>query len=131
MDSVSIVFIEVKKTLVSGKGRLDVIAQVLAECAGMSDFPFFWLQLQILTTLLIILILACDYVNSKDQHWVPILAILYDGEKFEFLVYDSGVKSIYSSDMVTGVLDLADHPNFLVPSLKRSKVANNLPPFRY
>jgi len=129
MNSVSIVFIEVKKTYAMGRERLDVIAQVLAECAGMSDFSLFWLQLQTLTTLLITL--ACDYVNSIDQHWVPILAILCDGEKFEFLVYDSGVKSIYSSDMVTGVLDLADHPNFLVPSLKRSKVANNLPPFRY
>jgi hypothetical protein len=41
MNSVSIVFIEVKKTYVFGKGRLDVIAQVLAECAGMSDFPPF------------------------------------------------------------------------------------------
>jgi hypothetical protein len=40
VDSVSIVFIEVKKSLVTGKGRLDVIAQVLAESAGMSDFPF-------------------------------------------------------------------------------------------
>ena len=47
MNSVSIVFIEVKKTYVFGKGRLDVIAQVLAECAGMSDFSLFWLQLQI------------------------------------------------------------------------------------
>jgi hypothetical protein len=54
MNSVSIVFIEVKKTYVMGKGRLDVIAQVLAECAGMSDFSLFWLQLQILTTLLMI-----------------------------------------------------------------------------
>jgi len=41
MNSVSIVFIEVKKTYVMGKGRLDVIAQVLAECAGMSDFSLF------------------------------------------------------------------------------------------
>jgi hypothetical protein len=35
MGPVSIVFIEVKKTYVLGKGRLDVIAQVLAECTGM------------------------------------------------------------------------------------------------
>ena len=41
MNSVSIVFIEVKKTYVFGKGRLDVIAQVLAECAGMSNFSLF------------------------------------------------------------------------------------------
>ena len=122
MNSVSIVFIEVKKTYVMGKGRLDVIAQVLAECAGMSDFSLFWLQLQILTTLL-----ACDYVNSKYQHWVPILAILCDGEKFEFLVYDSVTKSVYSSGFATGVLDLPDRPEFLAPSLKRGKVTNNHP----
>jgi hypothetical protein len=40
MDSVNIVFIVVKKIYVLGNGRLDVIAQVLAECAGMSDFLF-------------------------------------------------------------------------------------------
>ena len=91
-------------------------------------FPFV-LQLQIVMTLLIIS--ACDYLNSKREHWVPILAILCDGEKFEFLVYDSGVKSVYSSDMVTDVLDLADRPKLLAPSLKMSKVTNNLPPFRY
>jgi hypothetical protein len=41
MNSVSIVFIEVKKSYVLGDGRLDVIAQVLAESAGMLDFPLF------------------------------------------------------------------------------------------
>ena len=119
MNSVSIIFIEVEKTYVMGKGRLDVIAQVLAECAGMS---LFWLQLQIL-----LIILACDYVNSKNQYWVPILAILCDGEKFEFLVYDSVTKSVYSSGFATGVLDLPDRPEFLAPSLKRGKVTNNHP----
>jgi len=131
MNSVSIVFIEVEKTYALGKGRLDVIAQVLAESAGMSDFPLFWLQLQILTTLLIILMLACDYVNSKHQHWVPILAILCDGEKFEFLGYDSVIKSVYSSGWILGVFDVESSPELLTPSLKKSKVANNLPPFRY
>ena len=125
MNSVSIVFIEVEKIHVFGKGRLDVIAQVLAECAGMSDSSLFWLQLQILTTLLIIL--ACDYVNLEHQHWVPILAILCDGEKFEFLVYDSVIKSVYSSEMTTGVLDFPKSNELLAPSLKRGKVANNLP----
>jgi hypothetical protein len=38
MNSVSIVFIEVKKAQVLGKGRLDVVAQVLAESIGMLDF---------------------------------------------------------------------------------------------
>ena len=41
MNSVSIVFIEAKKVYVLGDGRLDVIAQVLAESAGMSDIPLF------------------------------------------------------------------------------------------
>jgi hypothetical protein len=41
MNSVPIVFIEVKKVYVLGDGRLDVIAQVLAESAGMLDFPLF------------------------------------------------------------------------------------------
>jgi hypothetical protein len=128
MNSVGIVFIEVEKSYVLGNGRLDVIAQVLAESAGMLDFPLFFpclLQLQIVMTPLIIL--ACDYLNSKREHWVPILAILCDGEKFESLVYDSGVQSVYSSRMATGVLDLPDRPELLAPSLKRGKVANNLP----
>jgi hypothetical protein len=120
MDSVCIVFIEVKKTYTIGPGRLDVIAQVLAEAAGM--------YLQIVMTLLIIL--ACDYVNSKSQHWVPILAILCDGEKFEFLVYDSVTKSVHSSRMMEGVVDIQNRTDRFVPSLKMSKVAINLPPFR-
>jgi len=77
----------------------------------------------------LLIILACDYLNSKLQHWVPVLAILCDGEKFEFLVYDSGIKSIYSSGMATGVSDIRNEPDLLVPSLKKSKVANNLPSF--
>src|SRR3989440_12272675 len=41
MNSVSIVFIEVTKAYALGKGRLDVVAQVLAESAGISNFtPF-------------------------------------------------------------------------------------------
>ena len=38
MSSVSVVFIEVKKNHIFGKGRLDIIGQVLTEYAGMSDF---------------------------------------------------------------------------------------------
>ena len=93
MRSASVVF---KKNYTVGIGRLDVVAQVLAECA------------------------ACDYANSKDQHWVPILAILCDGEKFDFFVYDSGNKSIYSSGNVTGVFDVRRKPNLLVSSLKET-----------
>jgi hypothetical protein len=40
LDSISIVFLKVKKDMVAGKARLDVIAQVLAECAGMSKAPY-------------------------------------------------------------------------------------------
>jgi len=70
----------------------------------------------------LLIILAYDYANSKRQHWVPILAILCDGERFEFLVYDSGIKSIYASGRVTGVLDMRNNPELLVPSLKQSKL---------
>ena len=38
MNSISIIFIEVEKTYTIGSGRLDVVAQILAESAGMS-FP--------------------------------------------------------------------------------------------
>jgi hypothetical protein len=38
MNSVSIVFIEVKKAYNMGRARLDVIAQILAESAGMSFY---------------------------------------------------------------------------------------------
>jgi hypothetical protein len=100
LNSISIVFIEIKKTYTVGKAKLDTIAQVLAECA------------------------ACDYRNSKNQNWVPILAILCDGEKFNFLVYDSGEKSIYESGEVTGVFDMIGEEKFFVESLKKSKVAN-------
>ena len=41
MDTVSIVFIEVKKLYVLGRSRLDVIAQALAESLSMPDFPNF------------------------------------------------------------------------------------------
>ena len=118
MNSISIVFIEVKKEYTMGSGRLDVIAQILAESAGMS-FPPPSLCCNFMTPLII---LACDYANSKRQHWMPILAILCDGERFEFLVYDSGIKSIYASGRVTGVLDMRNNPELLVPSLKQSKL---------
>jgi len=96
VNSISIVFIEVKKTLVVGRRKLDIIGQVLAECA------------------------ACDYANSKVQHWVPILAILCDGERFEFLVYDSGTKSVYSSGVVTGLVDRVGKPQLLLLSIKET-----------
>ena len=60
---------------------------------------------------------------------MPVFAILCDGEKFEFLVYDSGIKYIYFSGMATGVSDIRNEPDLLLPLLKKSKVANNLPSF--
>jgi len=96
LRSISVVFIEVKKTLVLGKKKLDVIAQVLAECA------------------------ACDYANMKSQHWVPVLAILCDGTLFDFLVYDTGCKSVFASTMVTGLVDQSSEPDLFLSSLKRT-----------
>jgi hypothetical protein len=43
MNSISIVFIQVKKAYAMGSGRLDVVAQILAESAGMSFPPSFLL----------------------------------------------------------------------------------------
>jgi hypothetical protein len=67
------------------------------------------------------MIVACDYINSKAQHRVPILAILCDGWDFQFLVYDSGSKSVYSSGTVTGLVDRANKPQLFVLSIKESK----------
>jgi len=94
--SVTIVFLEIKKNYILDDGRLDVIAQVLAECA------------------------ACDYANSKSLYWVPILAVLCDGEKFEFLVYDSGTKSVYSSEVITGIVDMKTKPDLFLSSVKET-----------
>ncbi|KAN0073248.1 hypothetical protein V8E54_008468 [Elaphomyces granulatus] len=80
VESISIVFIEVKKVLAVGNAGLNMKAQVLAECA------------------------ACDYANLKRGYWVPILAILCDGNNFEFFVYDSADKAVYSSDWRVGIV---------------------------
>jgi hypothetical protein len=65
-------------------------------------------------------ILACDYTNSKFQHWASTLAILCDRERFDFLAYDSGCRHISSSEMTAGVLDVnANEPNLFVTSLKK------------
>src|SRR5271156_213548 len=42
MGTVSIVFIQVKKHYATGREKLDVIAQALAESLGMSHFPIFF-----------------------------------------------------------------------------------------
>ncbi|KAN0070542.1 hypothetical protein V8E54_011411 [Elaphomyces granulatus] len=80
VDSVSTVFMEVKEILTLSKSGLDIKGQVLAECA------------------------ACDYANLKGGHWVPILAILCDGDNFEFFVYDSADRLIYSSGRIPGII---------------------------
>ncbi|KAB8237930.1 uncharacterized protein BDW43DRAFT_150496 [Aspergillus alliaceus] len=97
LDSVSIVFFEVKKIWTMGKSGLDIKGQVLAECA------------------------ACDYANLKEGHWVPILAILCDGNNFEFFVFDSSDKIIHSSGRIIGIIvaERGDHADLLA-STKRT-----------
>jgi hypothetical protein len=127
MGAVSIVFVEAEKRYATGRKKLDVIAQVLAESLGMSHFPNVFLPFVVASDLITLLIIsASDYVNSKIQHWVPVLAIICDGENFEFLVLDSGIKSVYSTGVVTGVIDRRRRPGLLMPTLKESKVANHL-----
>ena len=93
-------------------------------------FPNIFLPFIIASDLIILrIILASDYVNSKVQHWVPVLTIVCDGENFEFLVLDSSIKSVYLTGAITGTVDRRRWPERLVPTLKESKVANHLPPF--
>ncbi|KAH0556813.1 hypothetical protein GP486_005397 [Trichoglossum hirsutum] len=89
--SISIIFIEVKRDIGGGANRLDVLAQVLAEC------------------------LMCDFQNSKRNLWVPILAIFGDGGQFEFLVYNSIEKTVHSSGVTAGVVN---HDGLFTESLK-------------
>ena len=63
---------------------------------------------------------AFDYANYKFRHWVPILAILCDGERFEFMVYDSGSKHVYSSGVVTGLVDRVGKPQLFALSIKET-----------
>lgn len=97
VKSISIIFIEVKKNFALGKNLLDTKAQVLAECAGMSSN----LVHEYMYSLMFLI--ACDYANLKAGHWVPILAILCDGNNFEYLVYDSSDKLVYTSGCIPGV----------------------------
>jgi hypothetical protein len=94
-DSATVVFIEVKKALFVNSDELDIKAQVLAECS------------------------ACDYSNSSADHWTPILAILCDGEKSFFMVYDSGDKAIYQSqNVITGLVDQEGYPLLFLRSIQ-------------
>ncbi|OXV06001.1 hypothetical protein Egran_06231 [Elaphomyces granulatus] len=97
VDSVSTVFMEVKEILTVSKSGLDIKGQVLAECA------------------------ACEYANLKGGHWVPILAILCDGDNFEFFVYDSVDRLIYSSGRIPGIIfkERGDKLDLLI-SMKRT-----------
>ncbi|OJD11012.1 hypothetical protein AJ78_08130 [Emergomyces pasteurianus Ep9510] len=96
LKSVSIVFIEVKRELATGKHRMDMTAQVLAGCS------------------------ACDYANAKVGLWVPILAVLCDGYGFEFFVYDSADKSVYSSGITAGIYpQMHDAEDYMIASIKR------------
>jgi hypothetical protein len=51
---------------------------------------------------------------------VPILAILCDGVCFEFIVYDSGSKHVYSSDVITGLVDRLGKPQLFALSIKET-----------
>jgi hypothetical protein len=51
---------------------------------------------------------------------VPILAILCDGVSFEFIAYDSGSKHVYSSDVITGLVDRVGKPQLFALSIKET-----------
>ncbi|KAN0067920.1 hypothetical protein V8E54_013848 [Elaphomyces granulatus] len=96
-ESATVVFIEVKKALFVNSDEIDIKAQVLAECS------------------------ACDYSNANAEHWTPILAILCDGEKFFFMVYDSGDRAIYQSqNVITGLVDREGYPLLFLRSIQHT-----------
>jgi hypothetical protein len=67
---------------------------------------------------------ACDYANLKRGYWVPILAILCDGNNFEFFVYDSADKAVYSSDWKVGIVSEPQGSQLdLLLSTKKGEIA--------
>ena len=68
---------------------------------------------------------ACDYANPKVQHWVPVLAILCNEDRFEFLVYESSSKCVYSSGIVAGLVDRTDLPHLFLLSIKSTKKSSD------
>ncbi|PGH12100.1 hypothetical protein AJ79_04499 [Helicocarpus griseus UAMH5409] len=95
LHSISVVFIEVKQVLTVGRELLDAKAQFLSR--------------------------TCDYANAKRGYWVPILAILCDGNNFIFFVYDSVDRVVHTSGWVRGIMcdTLGDKTDLLL-SLKRT-----------
>jgi hypothetical protein len=66
---------------------------------------------------------ACDYANSKSGHWVPLLAILCDGNNFEYFVYDSVDKLVYTSGRVTGIIsDDQESQSVFLLSVEKNKL---------
>ncbi|KAL2864582.1 uncharacterized protein BJX67DRAFT_360907 [Aspergillus lucknowensis] len=96
LRSTSVVFIEVKRIWTLGKGRLDVKAQVLAECA------------------------ACDFANQKEGYWTPILAVLCDGINLEFMVFDSSSKTVYTSGWAFALMLECENEVDFIKSVKRT-----------
>lgn len=80
--ALTILFVEAKLRLGSYDGRLNAIAQVVAEADGISPPP-------LLLSLLRILIhgLACDFTNNKLDVHTPLYTILCDGRN-SYFVFD-------------------------------------------
>ncbi|KAL4906150.1 hypothetical protein BDW74DRAFT_139189 [Aspergillus multicolor] len=76
---VNVVYIQVKRELCSGKARLDVVAQILAECA------------------------ACDFVSRQTGAWTPVLALLCNVNYFNLFVLDSADGAAYCSGWKPGI----------------------------
>lgn len=57
--------------------------------------------------------IACDYGNSSSGLWAPILAILSNGEDFEFFGYDSSTRSFALSGSIKGLENFQSSVEFL------------------
>ena len=78
--AVAILCIEMKLSVGNVAGRLNAIAQVIAECDGK---PGALEDLLVLTSTL-----GCDVNNNKRGFSLPILCILSDGVTFEFFKFE-------------------------------------------
>ena len=80
--SISVLFIEVKFVIGNDAERLDVIAQVIAECDGGSFFPMPDVVFHSFEPP------ACHWNNTAEGFDVPVIGILCDGMSFEFFSFD-------------------------------------------
>jgi len=119
LDSVIIVFIEVKHQVDGGKGGLDQLAQVMTEGDGgyfKADNSRFKL----------IYILTYYVFNCSYDMWVPMRGILTDAEKFVFVEHQSDTRTWFKSDLIQGIDLMSYNDREFAISVKKSILVPSL-----